>query len=152
MRNLCYLFVIVILYSCESNLNHEYGHVYNSERIKNGIPIIEDGWTTASKKNDTIQFWGNVKEFKENGAWHHLKKITLNDSLLISEEDTYNYNVNRKEKYSLLIHYDYSAPSEWYHWSCKLIPNQNYGEEQLISLEVADSILNSWGLSRGGGN
>ncbi len=147
--------LIFLVYSCN---NENSTHLSNEFRKQNSIPIIEKEWTTKKIKEREI-IWGVYQE--NNYTPYHLNKTLKYNKLdtLISEEDCYLYKMN--DSLELRLVYIYSYNDKTTPWSCELYRYKKrqvelFGkkriasdvESEYISLKKADSILNSWNLSR----
>ncbi len=140
-----YFFIgLFILLGCKDQSAYKYGPDYNPIRQHLRIPIIESNWKTPSRPDDLYQIWGLGKELEKVGGHHSLKLVILKGADIVSEEDTYLYHTNGKLKYTLTYLYTYEAPSEWYHWKCKLVDEENNTDNDYFPIEKADSLLNAW--------
>jgi hypothetical protein len=149
----------------------KYGPEYNPERIKRGIPIIEDGWKVAYElylsptsyivysKDSSAYLKG--KEAKKGLCLHNGKMVQIEESAITGEIDYYVYYLSPKKVKHLRIDYSYIDNS----WKCYFneslsIKEQSFSKrckdtslgmcKNIITLPQADSVLASWGLSRTG--
>ncbi|MEQ9379111.1 MAG: hypothetical protein RIG68_28235 [Imperialibacter sp.] len=81
-------------------------------------------------------------------AHHFAKEVTIDHGRLIAEEDSYNKFNNDSVSSRLIYLYSFGSKT----WDCKLITHYYRAFPPSVSeqldLAEADSVLNSWGLSR----
>ena len=96
-----------------------YGFDYNEERIKLGIPLIENDWVPLFPVADLIE-WGAPKVlFKLDKPQHLTKAIHIENGHRIYEEDTYLKYENDSLSLEIEIRYTFQHSSD--PWSCYLI-------------------------------
>jgi len=130
----------------------QYGVAYNSERITNGIPIIPSSWS--------ISYLGDcfdcVNEKADRTKPHRLAKRVFLDKagVITQEEDRYysgksfydpSQQITLPEE--IALYYDYAKEKTANPWRiyAHLGPDRRLDD---VSLEEADRLLASWGLSR----
>ena len=141
----------MVLSFCMIQCTHQYGLEYNKERIKKGIPIIEDNFILKNHFRKDVMGWGLPGSLDEMRTYHYFKGIRLNSdaSKILFEDDLFHTRINDSLSYRLFLTYNYQNEN---HWECELlhdIRKPSYREiKDSVSLIQADSILSSWGLSR----
>jgi len=148
--------LIFLVYSCN---NENSTHLSNEFRKQNSIPMIEKSWS-KKRINENVVLWS--EPYRENyyTPYHFNKELKYNNlGKVIEEIDRFHYTIN--DTLELRLIYKYTYKNSLNPWNCKLIKYNNkkitlFGKEQIgsdveseyILLEKADSILNSWNLSR----
>jgi hypothetical protein len=126
----------------------QFGRAFNAERIKLGVPVIEEHWV-AHHAGSTGALWMNKSHRIQSQSAHHSSKRTrIENKKWISDEDDFDRFVN--DSVSHLVVYIYNVDSNL--WKCTLSIHRfnSYppSRAQTISLTQADSIIGSWGLKR----
>jgi hypothetical protein len=127
-----------------------FGKSYNEVRIQLGIPIIEESWLRDSSSTSTRVKWMNkLHGVLPKDALHLAKFVRFEDGRLTGDEDIYSKFISDSINYRVFFLYKFES-KEWlsklqtYHYN-----TSPPGLEQVrITVEQADSIINSWGLSR----
>jgi len=127
---------------------NDFGRSFNNERQKIGVPKIEENWF-AHNSDSTGTTRMNKSHLLETKAPHHFaKSVELSKGQLISEEDSYNKFLN--DSVDCRIFYEYSYGTK--QWHCKMSTHHygSYPPSEVVELTLiqADSIINSWGLTR----
>jgi len=144
-----------------------YGFKRNDFRATNGVPLIKDGWFTRNTsvvrvkggkftRNPTThtswayQIWSDFDDSTKVKPYHKEKEIRVFP--IGYEIDRFRNQENDSIEYLLEIKFRYDA-NDSERWACSLIKISNLKtdylqEDRELSLDQADSILFSWGLSR----
>jgi hypothetical protein len=133
-----------LLLSCS-----KYGQEYNLERIKRGIPIVEKHWDKHPVSDEEHHIWDDGKHLKEKEIYHLCKYVDLKDNAIISEEDLFHIKINDTMAYKVVVCYNYLEKDPW---RCELLKDVKNSTQKVtfsnITINQADSLLGSWGLSR----
>ncbi len=145
--------------SC-TTIEPKYGVNYNEKRVKIGLPKLNKDWKISRIQND-YEIWVNPNfNNKVNSGIYWKKSIDYSGSDLLFECGEYagssNYNtIDGTFRESLIIYYYYrESHFNGHHfkgWECILYNQASIDKGKLgekVSLEKADSILISWGISR----
>jgi hypothetical protein len=127
----------------------KYGPEFNPERIKRGIPVIEEGWKREEYlvgKDQTV-YYSSHKHSKAK-AYHHDKSFIIKDDSINHEQDFYIAHFDT-HKYELILNYNY-ALNDWDSTTFIFIDKTKKRDYHLkhVNISKSDSILSSWGLSR----
>lgn len=149
--------------------NEQWGEKYNTDRIKLGIPVIEQNWYTKEPsiirvqrkgifgyRTDSnpwsYQYWSNFDRVDPSAPFHKEKEIHRFTLPIDHEIDRYLNKVSDSTELLLEIKYRYKYSDER-SWTASLIETKTNSAGPKITsvdlqLQQADSILKSWKLSR----
>lgn len=167
-RHITGFFLIALIlhqvYKCTNEYfiikNYQYGEKYNSFRVKNGIPIINDQMEPFKMPvdNNWGMIWINENQPNEEKPLIHRSKIinaskkdgwtSESDSYLYFFNDTTNYILSMNcKKLKSKIDYEYSLmKTDSRKKDFKDYQDNKYGEysERKLNKQVADSIKTKW--------
>lgn len=128
--------------------NFKYGKDFNEVRESLRIPKIEENWISHGSY-PTSRFWADPGRAIKTTAPHHSSKTSEFDgTVLVSENDDFHYQANDSIAFRVIFEYHFIDSS----WHCELIkykkgkypPTESWD----LTLSQADSIIDTWGLSR----
>ena len=145
-------FLLIAITGCSDVGVKSYGVAYNSERAKLGLPPVPNGW----KIYNYGQYFDCINEHADRSKPHRSgKRVSLGTNGVIAYEQDSFYSGQKfldphqqftREQYISIL-YDYSASTNSSPWRilADLSPNR---VQVSLTLQEADRILASWGLSR----
>jgi hypothetical protein len=149
------IFFVIVVLGLSGCSDPQFGRSHNQDRIERNLPIIAENWITGNVWA-TETMWKQPEWNSNSGkAAHTGKKVAYQDGKRTWEEDYY-YS-GRKFDGSIIdpdsgtawekitVHYDYTAPKE--PWRCHVLSDRHGGLTK-ITLQEAERILETWGLSR----
>jgi hypothetical protein len=144
------LLALSLLCGCTDHTK-EFGPNFNAERVRRGIPIIPASWRIESFGTYFDCYDSAPAETKPR---HESKRVVLGrDGTILSEGDAYYSGktftdpIGGTLSESIHMTYNYARPTGGDPW--KIIASFGPGDySHTISLEWADQVLRSWGLSR----
>jgi len=126
----------------------EFGRPFNNRRKQIGLPIIEDSWVAHNSDSTGATWMNKTHRLLTKDAHHFAKSIIINNERLISEEDSYSKFVSDSVDNRVVYLYNLDTKK----WDCTLSVHHygTYPPSKAVQLNLtqADSILESWGLSR----
>jgi hypothetical protein len=141
------LFLSVVLVS-----SPKYGREYNAERVKRGIPVIQENWKIKKSNFYSRHYSLTASDpVKSNVAHNDSKTVIVVNNMIQSESDLYIKPLDNKNCHLLYMSYDYGYESWYINFRENVDIDKDLNDEskqRYISLPQADSILTSWGLSR----
>lgn len=162
-----YAGVYVIVLTCLLMMNcsggpkptgrESWGKSMNAERERRGIPVLQDGWVCdLAELPRRVTCWHpQLSEGSLKRPSHVTKFIVLNDGDVVEESDIYEsdktYVFSEMDptvfNVAAVIRYSYrdAAAGRW-PWKCHVRYQRDYVLD--CTLERAEEILRSWGLSR----
>src|SRR5215216_6088094 len=76
----------------KGTLIEQYGKDFNTEREKRNWPIIENSWGARISDSSHTR-WSHESKFNNRDVPEHIwKTLYFKDSMLVSEEDAFNYD------------------------------------------------------------
>lgn len=146
----------------ELNNSNDYGVNFNHVRDSIGLAAFNENWIPLPhiKGDDNKIRWydpnidSTTVQDKGNYVWKIITTMGLGGKI-ISESDVFVrpidfINWDKKKQY-IFLYYEYIfIPDEVYFdtgWCYHLFNASDYSKNAFITKHVADSILNSWGLS-----
>jgi len=150
---MCGLFIKIlrkhVVYSSEHSIapTEQYGKTFNSERAKRNLPIIEDSWIIRMADSSHIQWSHESILNKRNTPEHIWKTLYVKDSVLLYEEDAFNYDQGDSISDRLIISSNFQKTDSLNfkfsrHYYRSYPPSQSIE----VDFEFADSVLNKWGF------
>jgi hypothetical protein len=143
----------VIFFIDTNKSNKDYGVSLNKDRIKKGIPIVENNFykMVGNDLSKIIVYNAKVADFKK--PFHSSKEIFLDsNNNILFEVDHYMNNVTELPNYLLIIKNDYNKrnPSLYRLITYKEIRKYNenlfIAQDDTISKFKFDSIIKAWGI------
>ncbi len=124
MKNNLAFFVSILLVAGLTCCNNgkkanTYGFEFNEERLRLGLPLIENGWVPLFPINNLVEWGASKVQFKLAKPQHLMKTIRVENGLRIYEEDTYLKYENDHLSYEIEIRYTFQHSAN--PWSCHLI-------------------------------
>jgi hypothetical protein len=131
----------------EGTLVDRYGKGFNTERIQEGLPIIEQSWVVRVSDSSHVQ-WSHEAFFNTPNVPEHIwKTLYFKDSVLISEEDAFNYDQGDSVGDRLIAMINVLSPdSPQFKFSRHHYGSYPPSESFDVEYEFADSVLNAWGF------
>jgi hypothetical protein len=143
----------VILTACTLP-REQYGLDYNVERTKLGLTTIPDDWKISGVRwlnpegGDKLSAHQPVYFSKYLGI--QTGSLSFETDLYYGKQDFTNFEGTFREKLEITYYYPNSACKSGC-WGAYFFSEETYDSGQfIISIEKADEILESWGLSRSG--
>lgn len=126
----------------------KYGENFNKTRDSLNIPLIEKEWITH-EWDSVHRFWAKQDKSVTTSDPIHLNKVSIfTKDKLISESDEFHYEFRDSLAYKLITKYTFDTGT----WECEIIKYRRGkyppSEFWTVSLDKADSVLNTWGLGR----
>ena len=138
---------MTIIFNGENAVEEKYGKKYNTERVKQHLPLIEESWIVHWKDSSYV-YWSNPSNSVNSMNPIHLSKtLNFQGSTLTSEEDVFHNEADGKIAYKLVIIIDFkirdSSKFELIKYYRRTYPpNESYQ----LEFEQADSVLQKWGF------
>jgi len=125
----------------------KYGTDFNPERSNRGVPIIENSWTVRDYDSTYVR-WSNPTTFFYSSSPEHIwKELHFRDSVIVSEEDVFNYNYGDSIADRLIVNFNFKLPdSSKFEFLRHYFKRYPPSESAYLSFQSADSILNAWGF------
>ena len=113
-----------------------------------GLPVIEDSWVAHNSDSSGATWMNESHRLLTKDAHHFAKTVTMEKGRLTNEEDSYNKFISDSVDNRVIYLYNFDTKE----WTCKLSIHyyRTYPPSEVLQLDLkqADSIINSWGLSR----
>jgi|GEM_PF-3491534 hypothetical protein len=141
---------LLYLYNSKRTANihtakERFGITFNDERKNRHLPIIEDGWVI--RRTDSVKTqWSHSAMFNKKDIPEHIwKTLYFKKSVLVAEEDAFNYDRgdsvgDRLIITSSLVHPDSIRCSFSRHYYRSYPPSESHR----VGLDFADSVLRAW--------
>jgi hypothetical protein len=136
----------------------QYGLDYNVERTKLGLTTIPDNWEVGGVRGGEST-WRNP-EREDKYIYHQpvyyskylsypTGSLSFETDLYYGKQDFTNFEGTFREHLEITYYYPNSACKSGC-WGAHFFSEETYAARYIISIEKADEILESWGLSRFG--
>lgn len=151
--------LLIFMSACYSKQSR-YGQELNPYRQKIGLPLLPNDWTITKRGDDfngqQFETYVNPNRIEREGALLFSKTVKHKDNELISERNEYHAG----EKYETIDGHTYTSLIITYYFKEDRQGAKTYqpgwhisyysAEDQVTSLTIqeADSLLRTWGLSR----
>jgi hypothetical protein len=124
-----------------------YGKSFNSERVKKGLPVIEESWLVRVADSTHVQ-WSHKEMFNRPSSPEHIwKTLFFLKSRLTAEEDAFNFDQGDSIGDRLIVKVDLNtSDSTSFKFSRRYY--KTYPPSRSISVDwiFADSVLRVWGF------
>jgi hypothetical protein len=146
------IIAVLLLSSCRrADYRENYGIAFNPERLKRGIPTIPPGW-----KIDNDGYIDCYDPKPDTSKPYHLRKRVFVGSKgeIVGEEDafysgkSFEFYDHRKYDQEVEISYYYAKETNDNPWQITVMLDKDSRIKSAATLEEADQVLKSWGLSR----
>ena len=163
------LFIMTSCHKCHNNKNelnnsNDYGVNFNHVRDSIGLAAFNEGWIPHKKEGEgyeehtIIWYDPDIDSITVQDKGNYVRKIITTmepGDKIMNESDVFVRPINfinwdKKKQYIFLFYTYVFIPAEEYYntgWYYRLFNCPDDSKNGLITKHVADSILNSWGLS-----